>query len=201
MRVSTPQPTFAGNRVASPILQTERLILRPPTPADAPAIVEYYTRNAEFLAPWEPSKPRDFYTVPFWERQARDIQREFEHGSAVRFFLFPSTGDTRVIGYVSYTQIVRRAAQYCVLGYSLGADCEGHGLMTEALRESIRWVFQDLGLHRISANYMPHNRRSGNVLRRLGFAVEGYARDYLFINGRWEDHVLAALINPAWQAS
>jgi len=51
-------------------------------------------------------------------------------------------------------------------------------------------------VHRIHANYMPHNRRSGAVLRRLGFVVDGFARDYLQINGRWEDHVLTSLINP-----
>lgn len=44
---------------------------------------------------------------------------------------------------------------------------------------------------------MPANRRSGALLARLGFEQEGYARDYLMINGRWEDHVLTALLNPA----
>ena len=39
------------------------------------------------------------------------------------------------------------------------------------------------------ANYVPTNERSGRVLRRLGFVVEGYARDYLFIGGAWRDHV------------
>lgn len=51
------------------------------------------------------------------------------------------------------------------------------------------------------ANYMPHNQRSGNLLRRLGFVVEGYARDYLLINGRWEDHIQTSLINPNWKPS
>ena len=46
------------------------------------------------------------------------------------------------------------------------------------------------------ANYIPHNERSGRLLRRLGFMVEGYARDYLFINGAWRDHILTALTNP-----
>jgi ribosomal-protein-alanine N-acetyltransferase len=50
------------------------------------------------------------------------------------------------------------------------------------------------------ANYMPHNRRSGNVLKRLGFVVEGYARDYLMINGKWEDHIFTSLINPHWRS-
>jgi ribosomal-protein-alanine N-acetyltransferase len=47
------------------------------------------------------------------------------------------------------------------------------------------------------ANYVPTNERSGRLLRRLGFVVEGYARDYLFIGGRFQDHVLTALTNGA----
>ncbi|MFB0585429.1 hypothetical protein [Aeromonas salmonicida] len=39
--------------------------------------------------------------------------------------------------------------------------------------------------------------RSAALLERLGFEREGYARDYLMINGRWEDHILTALLNPA----
>ncbi|RQM45250.1 GNAT family N-acetyltransferase, partial [Aeromonas caviae] len=57
--------------------------------------------------------------------------------------------------------------------------------------------FRERGLHRIMASYMPANLRSGALLERLGFEQAGYARDYLMINGRWEDHVLTALINPA----
>jgi ribosomal-protein-alanine N-acetyltransferase len=45
------------------------------------------------------------------------------------------------------------------------------------------------------ANYMPANERSGKLLSRLGFEREGLAKRYLYINGRWEDHVLTALLN------
>ncbi|MGL4717164.1 MAG: 30S ribosomal protein S5 alanine N-acetyltransferase, partial [Aeromonas sp.] len=45
--------------------------------------------------------------------------------------------------------------------------------------------------------YMPANQRSGALLERLGFEREGFARAYLLINGRWEDHILTSLINPA----
>jgi hypothetical protein len=45
-------------------------------------------------------------------------------------------------------------------------------------------------------NDIPTNERSGRLLRRLGFQVEGYARDYLYIHDGWRDHILTSLTNP-----
>jgi ribosomal-protein-alanine N-acetyltransferase len=73
--------------------------------------------------------------------------------------------------------------------------------MSEALTALIAYAFNDLRLHRIMANYMPSNERSARVLQRLGFQVEGYARDYLFLAGRWQDHIMTSLTNPSWSAS
>lgn len=42
------------------------------------------------------------------------------------------------------------------------------------------------------ANYMPTNEQSGRLLRKLGFSVEGYARDYLLLQGTWKDHPLTS---------
>ena len=50
------------------------------------------------------------------------------------------------------------------------------------------------------ANYVPRNTRSAAVLERLGFTIEGEAKDYLYINGVWEDHVLTSLTNQDWTA-
>ena len=71
--------------------------------------------------------------------------------------------------------------------------------MTEAGRLLIHYAFEELNLHRIMASYIPHNQRSANVLKRLGFEIEGTAREYLFINGKWQDHVMTSLINPQWR--
>jgi ribosomal-protein-alanine N-acetyltransferase len=71
--------------------------------------------------------------------------------------------------------------------------------MTEALRAACAYAFSGMGLHRLQANHLPENLKSAAVLRRLGFAVEGYARDFLLINGRWRDHILTALVAPASQ--
>lgn len=58
----------------------------------------------------------------------------------------------------------------------------------------VDFAFEALGLHRVMANYQPANERSGRFLRRLGFVPEGYARDYLYINGMWRDHILTSRI-------
>lgn len=55
-------------------------------------------------------------------------------------------------------------------------------------------------MHRIMAAYLPYNQRSGKLLKRLGFIVEGYARDYLTIDGQWQDHILTSLTNRNWKA-
>jgi len=70
--------------------------------------------------------------------------------------------------------------------------------MQEAVRGSVTYAFGTLRLHRVMAGYVPRNRRSAAVLRRAGFTVEGYARDYLLIDGHWEDHILTAITNPEW---
>ena len=111
----------------------------------------------------------------------------------MRLFMF--LGE-RVIGSVSFTNVSRGALQGCWLGYSLDGREQGNGYMTEALRAAIPHAFRVLKLHRIMAGYMPRNRRSARVLRRLGFRVEGRARQYLLIAGRWEDHVLTSLVKP-----
>jgi len=101
-----------------------------------------------------------------------------------------------VIGVCNFTSIMRGVLQCCFLGYSVDHKHQGQGIMYEALDAATDFVFKHLKLHRIMANYMPRNERSGKLLKKLGFTIEGYARDYLKINGQWEDHILTAKISP-----
>ena len=68
--------------------------------------------------------------------------------------------------------------------------------MFEALRAALDDLFSTRGLHRVQAAFVPENERSASLLERLGFERIGVARKYLFINGAWRDHMLAALTNP-----
>jgi ribosomal-protein-alanine N-acetyltransferase len=83
------------------------------------------------------------------------------------------------------------------LGYSIDKEHEGKGLASEAVGAVVQFAFDTLSLHRVMANYQPSNERSGKLLRRLGFVPEGYARDYLYINGAWQDHILTSLVNAS----
>ena len=106
-----------------------------------------------------------------------------------------------VIGICNFTQIFRGPFQACYLGYNISAGHEGKGLMSEALKKAIQYMFEKQKIHRIMANYMPSNEKSARLLSKLGFTIEGFAKDYLFINGKWEDHTLTSLINQQWNLS
>ena len=68
--------------------------------------------------------------------------------------------------------------------------------MREALIAIVEHAFShEIHLHRIQANVRPENLRSLRLLESLGFEREGIAKDYLFINGAWRDHVMLALRN------
>ncbi len=185
----------------SPTLYTPRLILRLGDYQDAAAIAHYYQTNREFLQPFEPTRSEEFFTPSFWQVQVQQNQLEFENEFSLRFFLFEQTQPDTVVGTLNLNQIFRGVFHAAVLSYSLGEIYQGQGLMFEAATRAISYTFNELNLHRLMANYMPRNRRSGNLLKRLGFTVEGYARNYLRINQHWEDHILTSLTNAHWQAS
>lgn len=185
----------------SPVhIQTDRLIVTMPPASGAPRMVDYFVRNREHLAPWEPARTQEFYTRAFWEVQLEEARRELAEDRAMRLVVFPRGElDAPAIGVANFTGIIRGAFHACLLGYSMDCRHQGAGLMQEALRAAIHHAFDEIALHRIMANYQPHNLRSARLLRKLGFVTEGYAQRYLHIGGDWRDHVLTSLTNPGWQ--
>lgn len=180
-------------------LRTERLLLRPGTPADAAAVAAFLRTNDAHLARWSPAPPPGSLTEAFWAERLATEAADHAAGRGVRFLLATHDDPAGVIGWASFSTVVRGVWHCANLGYALGAAVEGQGYMVEGLRGAIAHMFGPMNLHRLQANYMPTNARSAKVLRTLGFKVEGYAYDYLRINGRWEDHVLTSLTNPDWR--
>lgn len=170
--------------------------IKTPTVSDAAALANYYHTNAAHLAPWEPVREEGFHSIEAWQQRLSERLRQ-EANDTERHFVACLESRREVIATCSLTQIVRGPFQACYMGYSVAASHQGKGVMQTLCRHAIAVAFDEMGLNRIMANYMPANRRSAALLSRLGFAEEGLAKKYLCINGRWEDHVLTSLLNPA----
>ncbi|KAA0218615.1 GNAT family N-acetyltransferase [bacterium] len=184
--------------LALPQFDTARLRLRLAQPADAAVIAAFLNDERLFLAPFEPPRPSEYFSEEYWRLQSARLIQEFIDGRSLRLWLFDAENPGRVLGRANLSRVERGGFHACNLGYALRQSAQGKGLMLEALDPLLAYAFGPMNLHRIEANYMPHNERSGRLLRRLGFREEGLAREYLFINGQWQDHVLTSLTNRRW---
>ncbi len=181
------------------VLTTPRLHLALLPPDAAARVLAYQEANVEHLSPVSPARPPNYYTLTWWRTRLAQDREDFRHDVGLRLYLLPRSAplsSAPVLGTVAFTNIRRGPLQAADLGYGLDARHQGQGLMTEALRAACAYAFSGMGLHRLQANHLPENLKSAAVLRRLGFVVEGYARDFLLIDGRWRDHVLTALVAP-----
>lgn len=190
-RVSTPQQVFEKD---------DDIVLRTAEPMDGKLISDYFIANREHLREWEPIREDSFFTETGWTQKL--IKLNELHKMGLGYYLIITDRETgQMYGTISFSNISRFPFHACTVGYSLGKDVQGKGVMTRALRMAVNYMFSIQNLHRIMAGYMPRNKRSEAVLQRVGFQKEGFAKDYLLINGRWEDHNLTCLINENWKGN
>ena len=180
-----------------PYLRSERVLLRLAIDEDISQIVAFYIENVAHFEKFSSPKPDSFYTNEFWTQKIKSSLEDFQADRSCNLFVFNMVDELTILGFVNFFSF--GAFHACILGYGLAQSAQGKGLMTEALTSAIDFAFGELNLHRIMANHSPTNIRSARVLRRLNFVPEGYARDYLLVNGKWQDHVLNALSNYQWQ--
>ena len=124
--------------------------------------------NVSHLDKWEPERKEDYYSKREIEQRLIDSLSSYDKDKSVQFAAFDKNKD-HIIGLCNYTNIVRGPFQACFLGYSIAKKYEGKGLMFEILESTIDYIFGEKNLHRIMANYVPRNQRSGKLLARLGF--------------------------------
>ncbi len=178
-----------------PELHTERSLIRLPNRTDAPLLLRYRSDNRAHFQPWEPRREEAYFTLEACRRASAEAVEAARADRAYALLVF-DPGGHEVLASVTLSNVCRGIFQACHLGYGVAAAWQGRGLMHEALVAVLELAFGPLGLHRVMANYMPHNERSARLLQRLGFKREGYAHRYLRIDGRWRDHVLTARIDP-----
>ncbi len=167
--------------------------LRLIAPADAAELAELVLANRTFLAPWDPVRPDDYFTVEGQQVAISGVLRQHEQGLSLPCVILD---EARIVGRITLNGITRGPLQSCSVGYWVSAADNGRGIATAAVR-SVAWIaFDDVKLHRIQAETLPHNAASQRVLERNGFVRYGYAPKYLHIAGEWRDHVMFQLLAP-----
>lgn len=174
------------------LLQGRRICLRPPCRGDWPEWYRVRHANQDRLKPLEPRWSPQCLTRDFYERRLTRLARDWRDDKCYSFLMLETAGQ-RLIGGININHVCRGAARFASLGYWIDRGFEGRGYMSEGLQLIADFAFHTLDLHRLNAACLPHNTRSQALLRRNGFMEEGFARNYIQINGKWEDHVLFGL--------
>ena len=177
----------------APNLKHGRVYLRPARHSDWRVWAKLRADSRDFLMPWEPSWSSDALSRAAFRRRLRSYEAEWQRGTGYSFLLFRAEDDA-LLGGITLSNVRRGVAQCASLGYWVGACFARQGYMTEGLLAILDFAFERLALHRIEAACLPDNEASQALLRKIGFSEEGYSRQFLRINGRWQDHRLFAVL-------
>jgi [ribosomal protein S5]-alanine N-acetyltransferase len=174
-----------------PVIERNGLLLRLPQIADFNEWASLRERSRAFLVPWEPTWPPDDLTRGAFRRRLKRYAEDQRTDQAYAFFIFRHP-DNVLVGGLTLANIRRGVAQAGSLGYWLGEPFVRRGYMSGAVSALIPFAFANLRLHRLEAACIPTNIASIRLLEKCGFMREGLAREYLCINGVWQDHLLYA---------
>ena len=172
-----------------PAIDTERLRLRRVERADLPDLLaingdEAVTRYLPY-ATWQSLADAEAW----YERMARLV----ESGGATEQFVIVQRESARVIGTCLLFRL-DAASGRAEIGYVLGREWWGQGLMAEALRAFVAAAFEHFDLRRLEADIDPLNVASARVLERIGFVREGLLRQRYLSKGRLVDAALYGLL-------
>ena len=175
----------------------DRVFLRPPERGEYEEWASLRARSRDFLTPWEPSWPPDALSRANFRARLSRYAEDWRIDQGYNFFIFRD--DETLVGGIGLSNLRRGVADTASLGYWIGEPYARRRLMSAALPLILQFSFERLRLHRVEAACLPTNVPSRTLLQRAGFQHEGYARHYLLIDGKWQDHLLFAILREDWQ--
>jgi ribosomal-protein-alanine N-acetyltransferase len=181
-----------------PAIDGDRVVLRQPQMSDYAEWAALRERSRDFLKPWEPIWPADDLNRGAFRRRLKRYAEDQRADLSYSFFIALKPEGV-LVGGITLANIRRGVAQAGSIGYWMGAPYVRCGHMTGAVKTVLPFAFGTLRLHRVEAACIPTNVPSIRLLERCGFAREGYARQYLCINGIWQDHLLFARLKDDGQ--
>jgi len=179
---------FQGVFSRLPVLETERLILRPLRMGDAGDLFAY-ARDPEVSRHvlWDTHE-----NIAQSRQFLRAAIRQYRRGMPGSFAIVLRASG-RMIGTVGFMW-VNTDYKSAEVGYSLSRDYWNQGMMTEALRAVIAFGFDTLRLNRIEAQHETDNPASGRVMENVGMRLEGTLRQRVRNKGRFVDVRLYAIL-------
>ena len=181
--------------LATPVLRTDRLRLRPFTEADADPL--FALHSSTYVMRYWDSPPWNERTRA--ERFIAICRKMADEGTGARVSIDRASDGAFVgwCGLTGWNPDFRSAS----LGYCLDDAMWGHGYATEAAHALLQWAFDTLDLNRVQSETDTRNVASAGVLEKLGFVREGTLREECIVNGEVSDTWVFGLIRREWQPS
>ena len=174
------------------VLETERLLLRPPEEGDKPAMIRLI--GDERVSRWLSRVPH-----PYTQEHADEwIERNENPDNPTTAFAITLKATGEFMGTVGIHP--EEDGLRAEMGFWIGVPYWGHGYCTEAARAALGFAFESLGFERIEAGHLPGNTASANVQEKIGIRYEGTLRWGISRFGVMHDKVLRAIIRPDWEA-
>ena len=178
-----------------PVLETERLLLRPVTLDDKDAIFDYasdpeVTKYMLFNTHTSIADVMAFYD---WLKTSWENRERIEFGMELKLA-------KELIGVCGLHQL-SADDQSVELGYVLRRTYWGKGYMSEAVRELMRFSFEEMGMYRVQAFCFAENERSARVMERCGMMCEGTLRDHRIVRNEYVSQKLYSILRPEWESN
>lgn len=170
--------------------ETDRLYLKVLARYDARLVLDFYKRNAEEFALYEPLKLEDANNLNYHSVMLDYELQYFQKDSLLRLYMFEKDNPFQIVGTLSFRNISQSFYKCATLGYKMDKDFRRKGYMKEAIQKGMEVMDEELHLHRVEAIVLPDNEPSIHLLEGLDFQREGLIRDKVFLNGQWKDHYL-----------
>lgn len=170
-----------------------RVRLRPLEAGDGQQWARYRIADERYLRPVEPTVPTTWaaaHSRAAWRTTWANLKALADDGVVVPLAI---ELDGVFAGQVTLGNIQHGAVGECWIGYWVHSAFMGRGVATAACALGTDHAFGRVGMHRVTATYLPDNPASGKVLVANGYRREGFMRRNLHIDGQWRDHHFVAL--------
>lgn len=152
-------------------LETERLILRKFKITDAQDMFDNYASsdNVTKYMTWETHK-----NIDVTKEYLQSLTESYSDGKVFDWAI-KLKSENKVIGSISAKNLNENISKI-EIGYCIGEKWWNHGIVTEALKEIIRFLSEEVDINRIEAYHDIRNPASGRVMQKCGMKFEGILR-------------------------